>query len=247
MLHSVEGDDLLSGMDGGCRNCLLKLALESEGFDIEAEINVKARAYGMSCATMPIAYHERVGEKKLKAVEDGLRILYRVLQLTVTHNPLVFFILPGLALFLLGTAGVGWMLVAPTAFNNPVLAMHGALGLGVIAAVGGQLAVFGLAVYAAAMGHGLCGRENALLDRISESLVGNRMRLVALLVGAVGFFGLIWATAYRVINGHDPYTSPAVLVFLSLCLLFGFQLLSSSAFLSAFRGLETKLSSGLDG
>jgi len=242
MLHAVDGGDLLSGLYGGCRDCLLEMALESEGFDIEAEINVKARAYGFTYATLPINYYERVGEKKLKAFQDGVRILRRVLRLTVTHNPLVVFMLPGLALFLLGVLGVGWMLIDPSPFNDPVLAMHGTLGLGVIGALGAQLMFFGLAVYAAAMAHGLCGRESPVLNRISEALTGTRVRLAGLLVGTLGFVGLIWAAALRLVSGHEPFVSPAPLVFMSLCLLFGFQMLSASAFLSAFRGLELKLS-----
>ena len=134
------------------------------------------------------------------------------------------------------------MLVDPSPFNDPVLAMHGALALGVVGAIGGQLAVFGLGVYAAAMAHGLCGRASDFLDRTIEFLVRARVRLVALLLGAVGFLGLAGATIYRLVNGHDPYASPAVLVSVALCLLFGFQLLSASAFLSAFRGLQFKLS-----
>jgi hypothetical protein len=72
-------------------------------------------------------------------------------------------------------------------------------------------------------------------------MVGFRVRLVGFLVGTVGFLGIIWAAALRLANGHDPFASPAPLVFLSLCLLFGFQLLSASAFLSAFHGLEHRL------
>ena len=147
----------------------------------------------------------------------------------------------GLALFLVGMLGVGWMLIDSSPTNSAVLAMHGTLGLGVIAALGAQLMFFGLAVYEAAMAHGLCGRASPLLDRISEALVGPRVRLVGFLVGSVGFVGLIWAAGLRLANGHDPFASPAPLVFMSLCLLFGFQLLSASAFLSAFRGLEVKL------
>ena len=53
--HAVEGGDLLSGMYGGYRDKLLDLGLESDGFAIEAEICVKARAHGL--ALYYNAYH----------------------------------------------------------------------------------------------------------------------------------------------------------------------------------------------
>ena len=81
MLHSVDGDDLLSGMYGGCRDRLLELDLRADGFDIEAELIVKAHARGLTCALVPIDYVERVGEKKLRAFRDGTKILYRILRL----------------------------------------------------------------------------------------------------------------------------------------------------------------------
>ena len=54
---------------------------------------------------MPITYIERVGDKKLRPFQDGVRILYRVLQLALTHNPLLMFVWPGVFLALMGMFG----------------------------------------------------------------------------------------------------------------------------------------------
>jgi glycosyltransferase involved in cell wall biosynthesis len=233
LLHPVEGGDLLSGMYGGRRDSLLKLDLESDGFDIEAEITVKAGARGMTCATLPITYVERVGEKKLKPFRDGLRILYRVLQLAVTYNPLLVFILPGLALLGLGMLGVGIMFLEPFQLTHQALTINGAFILGISGVLGAQFVIFGLAVYAAGIAHGLRGRTNRILDRISESLRNPSFIFLGFTMGCIGCLGLVWL-AYT----PGSFENPAAVMLLSLSLLFGFQLLSSIAFLSALKGLQ---------
>lgn len=238
MLCAVEGGDVLSGMYGGRRDCLLALGLESEGFDIEAEICVKSQAHGLTCGTVPITYVERVGEKKLCPLLDGMRILYRVLQLTATYNPLLVFIFPGLLLFLIGFLAVGWMLIDPTRFTDYALAANGTFVLGVIGALGAQLIVFGVAVYAAGMAYGLRGRANRSLDRATCCLSSHLAMLTGLGLGVVGAVGLLGLVADWILRGGGPFSDTAWLVLFSLCLLFGLQLLSSSAFLCIFKRLQ---------
>jgi glycosyltransferase involved in cell wall biosynthesis len=233
LLHAVEGGDLLSGMYGGRRDCLLKLDLMSDGFDIEAEISVKAGAHGLRCATLPITYVERVGEKKLKVVRDGLRILYRVLQLAVTYNPLLVFILPGLFLLTIGMLGIGWTLIEPFLVADLALANQGALALGMIGVIGIQFMSFGLAVYAAGIAHGLRGRTNRILDRVSDYLRKRSTIFLGLTLGSIGSIGMVW-----LVYSPSSLENTAALVLVILSLLLGFQLLSSIAFLSALNGLQ---------
>jgi len=51
-------------------------------------------------AAIPVAYHPRLGEKKLRPLQDGFRILARIIALVLLYNPLVTFVLPGLLLIL---------------------------------------------------------------------------------------------------------------------------------------------------
>lgn len=244
-LHAVEGGDLLSGMYGGHRDSLLSLWLESEGFDIEAEINVKAKAHGMTCATIPITYVERVGDKKLKVFQDGLQILYRVLQLAITYNPLLIFILPGLLLLVAGVIGAGWTLVNPIQWADLTLATHGTMVLGFIGTLGAQLVIFGLAVYAAGMAYGLRGRANDILDRVNHALLKRSFMLLSLFLIGVGGVGLIWLSLDWVISNRGPFENTAMLVLMSLALMIGFQLLSSIGFMSALKRLHAPIPPGI--
>ena len=103
--HGLEGVDQLSGLYGIRREVLLRLNLESQGFDVEAELWVKAHANGLRSAGFPIRYQPRIGEKKLRPLHDGLRILSRVLVLLIIYNPLRVFVVPGLAVFGFSLAG----------------------------------------------------------------------------------------------------------------------------------------------
>jgi glycosyltransferase involved in cell wall biosynthesis len=105
----LQGQDHLSGLYGMRRSAIELSGLASDGFDLEVEIGIKARALGLRVGTFPIEYRERVGEKKLRAVEDGWRILHRLLGLSLTYRWGPKLALPGLVLFIvaLAVAGLG--------------------------------------------------------------------------------------------------------------------------------------------
>jgi glycosyltransferase involved in cell wall biosynthesis len=240
-LHAVEGGDLLSGMYGGRRESLVELSLESKGFDIEAEINIKAHALGLSCATVPISYLERVGDKKLRAFRDGFRILYRLLQLTISYNPLLIFILPGLFFFGLGMFGIGYGLLFPDRLGDPSIIALSSLILGIIGTIGSQLMIFGLAVYSAGMAYGLRGRASPLLDQISQSFRTRYTQffgLGMLATGLIAFFGPLLMSWMK---GDASYFDPVLMVFSSFLMLLGIQALSAIAFLSALNGLQSNM------
>jgi dolichol-phosphate hexosyltransferase len=72
--------DVCSGLWGVRTEVLPKLALVSEGFDIEAEAFVKAFRQGLAVSQFPVVYRDRVGIAKLHAFKDGSRILLSILR-----------------------------------------------------------------------------------------------------------------------------------------------------------------------
>lgn len=67
--------DLCSGFWGVHLDSVRPLRLESNGFEIEAELFTKAYRAGYTVTQIPISYRERIGTAKLHAVRDGARIL----------------------------------------------------------------------------------------------------------------------------------------------------------------------------
>ncbi len=67
--------DLCSGFWGVRVDAVPSLHLETSGFEIEAELFMKAHRAGYTVTQIPIPYRERVGVAKLRALRDGARIL----------------------------------------------------------------------------------------------------------------------------------------------------------------------------
>ena len=67
--------DLCSGFWGVLVDAVPPLALETDGFEIEAELFTKSYRAGYTVTQIPIPYRERVGVAKLRALRDGARIL----------------------------------------------------------------------------------------------------------------------------------------------------------------------------
>jgi hypothetical protein len=66
--------DLCSGLWGVRVPAAADLQLESQRFEVEAELYVKAFRRGLAVSQIPITYRQRVGEAKLRATRDGVQI-----------------------------------------------------------------------------------------------------------------------------------------------------------------------------
>lgn len=233
-VHGLEGSDHLSGLYGLRRDVAQRLRLESEGFDIEAEIGIKARLRGLRVDTFPIPYHPRLGEKKLNPWRDGFLILGRIVALFLLHNPFQTFVLPGLLLMTLALIGAGMLSIGPVITPYFGLSIHSfmVLTLGALAAF--QLMVFGMAaaLYRVEAGYKPArwlAFVSARPTRLGVAVLGLLMAMWA------GFdltrlaLGWLAAGAGLFENTRDVLLSAALLVM-------GMQILSAALFLSIFAG-----------
>jgi dolichol-phosphate hexosyltransferase len=72
--------DVCSGFWGVQVERARELRLESYDFGIEAELFLKGQRAGWTILQIPIPYRERIGEAKLHAVSDGIRILLSIIR-----------------------------------------------------------------------------------------------------------------------------------------------------------------------
>ncbi len=180
-VHQVEGGDMLSGLYGLHRRHLLAMQLESDGFDIETEIMVKAGLLALTANSMPIQYHERIGEKKLKPLRDGWAILLRVLRLAAIFNPFATYIMPGLMLWLLALTA----LLVPRHGSSGVSGGEPAMIVGAMAFLTGfQLLMLGGVVHLYITRYGM-RRPNRVLDLLTRQPVR---------LASYGFAGLLILT-----------------------------------------------------
>ena len=85
MLNGVPLQDPLTGLRVIRTDILKGWVIKSKGFDIEVELNQMVERRGFEIAEIPIAYRERLGQKKLK-VKHGITILKRILLETTFKN-----------------------------------------------------------------------------------------------------------------------------------------------------------------
>lgn len=229
-LHGLGPGDHLSGLYGFRAGVLEDLATEAAGFDIEVEIGIKARERDLSIGTLPIDYRQRIGEKKLNPLNDGVRILGRILRLVLIYRPLALFGLPGLVLASVSLLAAVALSGGPIVTDYLGLSIHTFIvaALGILAGL--QLMVFGVAgaVYRQHLGY----RASPVLDAVTSP----RARGVAALIGSVlslicgawlAFIIIGWIAA-----GGPEFTATRSLVFAATGAVFGLQLLSASLFVT---------------
>jgi len=233
-VHGLDGNDHLSGMYGLRREAALRLKLQSNGFDIEAEIGIKARAQNLRITSFPIQYQSRVGEKKLHPWRDGFTILNRIVALVLLYNPLAIFVAPGLALMGLFLGAAFMLQRGPIITPYFGLSIHSfiVVTLGVLAAF--QLSVFGMAaaLYGVEAGYQPPGWLVFLSSR--------PIRLSAAVIGLVMAFGaaldLIAIMLRWFAEGAGIFLETQAVVLGATVLVWGLQILSASLFLSIFYG-----------
>ncbi len=81
ILYKKQIHDLLTGLRVFKAKTFKSLKLESNGFDIEAEMTLKALKQGVKIIEVPCKYKKRLGETKLNPLKDGFLILKRLLSI----------------------------------------------------------------------------------------------------------------------------------------------------------------------
>jgi hypothetical protein len=237
--HGLEGVDQLSGLYGIRRDVLLRLNLESQGFDIEAELWVKAHANGLRSTSFPIRYQPRVGEKKLRPVRDGLRILSRVLVLVIIYNPLRVFVLPGLGVLVVSL--VGAVVLSGGTVQTPYfgLALHSFIVAALGTLAGMQLVIFGLA--AALFGVEVGYRPPGWLVALSSRRIRLSFAAFGFAVAAASAVELGLLVSRWLANGAGAFAETRSLVLSCTFLVFGLEVFAAAVFLSIFAGRLQRL------
>lgn len=233
-MSGLEGDDHLTGLYGLRRESLDALQFTANGFDLEVEIGIKARAHRLRATTFPIKYHERLGAKKLNPWQDGWRILRRVFVLALLYNPGKTFVVPGM--FLWGVAVVLALLLSQGKVDTPFggLSIHSFLVAVLGVTSGFQIIVFGIAAALYAVESG--ATPNAWLLWLS----GQHIRTVSTLLGMgcalVGGLLLGSMVVQWIASGGGAFYATQPLVLAGMLLSGGMQVMLAALFISIFAG-----------
>src|SRR6185503_5269318 len=169
-LHRYVGNPVLTGLlnlfyrtgvsDAHCgmrafrRDALERLDLRMPGMEFASEMVIRASKAGLRIEEIPIEYHPRLGESKLKSFRDG----WRHLRFLLVHSPTHLFLLPGALLSVVGILGLV-AIAADISFFGRQWNLHAMIAASMLTIAGAQV-----------VGLGLCARAH-WVDDAREQLI----------------------------------------------------------------------------
>ena len=221
--------DAHCGMRAMTREANQRLQLRTTGMEYASEMIAMAIRHGLKVGEIPIVYHPREGESKLRSFRDGWRHLRFMLLL----SPTPLFLLPGVLMLALGLAALAVLLPGPLRIGGLTFDFHFMFVASALAMLGVQLVVLGLAAKAFARAElHVEDRWIGLLDRWF-TLERGLLLGFAVLAAGVGVAGAIlwqWLSAGRT----ALFAVRPALAGLTL-LVVGAQLVFGSFFISVVR------------
>ena len=241
-LHRYIGNPILSGFlnllyrsgvhDAHCgmralrRDTLPRLQLRSTGMEFASEMVVRAVKEDLEIAEFDIEYHPREGESKLSSFRDG----WRHLKLLLVNSPTALFLVPGLALLIIGLLGIVLSVTDFSLFGRQ-WNIHATIASALLTIVGAQIVALALSARTFAV-YVLNEKPDRLLEwgrehlRLEHGLMaGGAVFLAGFLIDAV-IIG-VWIN-----RGFGELSEERLLVLGSVLIILGLQAFFSSFFLS---------------
>jgi len=234
-LYGFNAHDPLTGFYGIKKTHLDRMHLDSDGFCIEAEIAIKAARMGLRILDIPIEYRPRVGEAKLRGLQDGYQIFQTILRMLALYNPAVALILPGVLLFAVGVGLMAALMAAPASAGEAGLGTHTFVLAAMLSLAGFHLAVFGFGISLYALAHRFT--RNAFPGQVFlRPNMARNMALLGITLLAVGVVLQAFLAGDWFAHGFGVFAETKALVFGAFLAVLGFQVAYSAVFLSIFAG-----------
>src|SRR3954463_7089045 len=240
-LHRYVGNPVLTGVlnvffrtgvsDAHCgmralrRDVLPRLDLRTTGMEFASEMVIRAAKEQLDIREFPIEYHPRGGESKLSSWRDG----WRHLRFLLVHSPTHLFLIPGLAMAVLGA------LVAIIAFFNIELFgrqwdLHTLIAGTLLTIIGVQVVALGLCAHA--YGKYFMGERDPWFDRMRDRfklehglLLGGGLAVGGFILG--GVIVIEWFTRdFAALSEQRLAIAAATLLIVGLQIFFSSFLLS---------------------
>src|SRR4051812_43138187 len=240
-LHRYVGNPVLTGVlnvffrtgvnDAHCgmralrRDVLPTLDLRTTGMEFASEMVIRAAREHLDIRQLPIEYHPRGGQSKLSSFRDG----WRHLRFLLVHSPTWLFVIPGLAMFVVG-AVIALSVVAQVSWFGRQWQLHAEIGGALLMIVGVQVVALGLSAHA--YGKYFMGEHDRWFDwgrehfRLEHGLLaGGAIFLTGLVIGIVIL--ITWID-----RGFGALSDERTAVFAATLVIVGLQVFFSSFLLS---------------
>jgi Glycosyl transferase family 2 len=240
-LHRYVGNPILSGIlnlffrtgvrDAHCgmrglrRDILPRLDLRTPGMEFASEMVIRASKERVDIREFPIHYHPRGGESKLSSFRDG----WRHLRFLLVHSPTHLFVIPGLAMAVLG-ALVALTVLAQVDVFGRTWDIHAMIGGSLLMIVGTQVLALGLCAHA--YGTYFMGEKDPWFDRMRARF---RLEHGLMLGGAFAVLGAIIAAfivGLWINRGFGELSESRTAILAATLMIVGIQIFFSSFLLS---------------
>jgi hypothetical protein len=179
----------------------------------------------MDIREFPIHYHPRGGESKLSSFRDG----WRHLRFLLVHSPTHLFVIPGLALAVVG-ALVAAMVLAQVDVFGRTWDIHAMIGGSLLMIVGTQVLALGLCAHA--YGTYFMGEKDPWFDRMRARF---RLEHGLMLGGAFAVVGAVIAAlivGLWINRGFGELSESRTAILAATLMIVGIQIFFSSFLLS---------------
>jgi glycosyltransferase involved in cell wall biosynthesis len=220
------------GMRGFRRDILATLDLRTTGMEFASEMVIRASKEKLDIREVPISYAPRGGTTKLSRWRDG----WRHLRFLLVHSPTHLFIVPGMALLILG-ALISGVSLAQIDFFGRQLQLHSMIAGALLFIVGSQVVALGLCAHA--YGTYFMGERDPWFDRArAKYRLEHGLLLGGLLAGA-GAIIAAWIVITWIDRGFGQLSEERLAVGAAALIIVGLQVFFSS-FLLSILGLRRR-------
>ena len=247
-LHRYVGNPLLTGLlnlffrsgvkDAHCgmrairRDTLERLDLRATGMEFASEMVVRAVKQNLKLSELPIEYAPRGGISKLSSFRDG----WRHLRYLLVHSPTHLFLVPGLALAVVGALGMVTVLAEIDVLGR-VWQLHSMIAAALLVIVGSQIVSLGLCAHA--YGTYFMGERDPWFDRARARY---RLEHGLLAGGGILFVGVGLALGILITwlqRGFGELSEARLGILAATLIIVGIQIVFSS-FLLSILGLRRR-------
>jgi glycosyltransferase involved in cell wall biosynthesis len=218
------------GMRGFTRDVFERMDLRSSGMEFASEFVIKAAQIRAKTSEIPITLwkDKRGRPPHLRSFRDG----WRHLRFMLLYAPNWLFLLPGGLLMAMGLALVFWLLPGPrTILHNVVLDVHTMIFGVIFTLLGAQILAIG--AFAKVFSYAeRFDRNTVSLKRVLKRVSLEKGLLLGGLLFVGGFAGCAYIAWQWAASGFGPLAQVRGVLFWSMWLFLGVQMIFSSFFLS---------------
>lgn len=232
LFFGSQAGDFHCGLRGFRRDSALALDLQSTGMEFASEMVVKATLQKQNIAEVPttLSPDGRSRAPHLRSWRDG----WRHLRFLLLYSPRWLFLIPGLALILLGLVVGIPTARGPVTIGEVTFDVDTLVGASAMVVIGFHAVTFALLTKVYAMAEGFLPPDHRV-RRILQAWSLERGLLIGGVLAVLGLVGLVASVSHWQVHGYgelDPRTSLRLVVPSATALVVSFQVIIATFFLS---------------